>query len=125
MNGTKLLVDTNILLYYLNGDKTLEKILDKKQLYVSVISELELLSFSKITEAETQLIKSLLSDCTIIELNEKIKLNTIEIRKKFKTKLPDSIIIASSLYLDIPIITADVGFKKVDKINLLFYEFHK
>jgi len=29
---------------------------------------------------------------------------------------------ASSIYLDIPLITADIGFKKVNELNLVFYD---
>ena len=37
-------------------------------------------------------------------------------------KLPDSIIVASALYLDIPIISADQGIKKVKEVTLIYYE---
>lgn len=43
MNGNKLFLDTNVILYLLGGDETLAIFLDKKQLYISVITELELL----------------------------------------------------------------------------------
>ena len=49
MNGNKLFIDTNIILYLLNGDITLAEILNNKQIYISVITELELFSFRNIT----------------------------------------------------------------------------
>jgi len=48
MSGNKLFLDTNIILYLLAGDTTLADLLDEKQLYVSVISEMELLSYIRI-----------------------------------------------------------------------------
>jgi hypothetical protein len=36
MNGSKLVLDTNIVLYLLSGDKTLADFLQDKQGYVSV-----------------------------------------------------------------------------------------
>jgi len=42
MNGNKLLLDTNIILYLLDGDNTLVNILEGKIPYVSFITELEL-----------------------------------------------------------------------------------
>ena len=47
MNGSKLFLDTNIILYLLNGDQTLAELLNGKQLYISVITELELLAYKK------------------------------------------------------------------------------
>lgn len=49
MNGNKLFLDTNIILYLLNGDLTLAELLNQKQLYISDITELELLAYKNIT----------------------------------------------------------------------------
>ena len=43
MNGDNILIDTNIALYLLNGDRVVAEILDGKNVYVSFITELELL----------------------------------------------------------------------------------
>lgn len=48
MNGTNFLADTNALIYLLNGNQCMSNYL-QKNLYVSVISEMELLSYSGIT----------------------------------------------------------------------------
>lgn len=42
MNGNNLLVDTNIVIYLLSGDKTIADLLDKKKIYISFITEIEL-----------------------------------------------------------------------------------
>jgi len=46
----------------------------------------------------------------------------IDLKRKHRLKLPDSIIIATAIYLDLPLITADQEFKKVDQLNLILYE---
>lgn len=122
MNGNKLFLDTNIILYLLNGDETLAELLNQKQLYISVITELELLAFKGITRKEEKVIKEFVSQCKVININNSIKQETIRIRKAYKTKLPDSIIIASALYLDLPLISSDVEFKKVEELVLIQYE---
>lgn len=38
MNGSKLFLDTNIILYLLDGDETLAELLNGKQLYISIIT---------------------------------------------------------------------------------------
>lgn len=122
MNGNKLFLDTNIILYLLNGDVTLAELLNNKQLYISIITELELLAFQGITKDEEDVINEFLSHCKSININNQIKEETIKIRKNYKTKIPDSIIIATALYLDLPLITSDVEFKKIDELSLIYYE---
>ena len=122
MNGNKLFVDTNIILYLLNGSKTLAELLNGKQFYISVITELELLAYKDITAQEGKVINDFISECKIISINNAIKQETINIRKKYSIKLPDSIIIATATYLDLPIITSDKGFKKVDELTLIYFE---
>ena len=123
MSGNKLFIDTNIVLYLLNGDQTLAELLHEKQLYISFITELELLAYQGITEGEQKIIEDFVNQCKVITLNNSIKKETIRVRKNYKTKLPDSIIIASALYLDLPLITSDVEFKKVDELTLIQYEY--
>jgi predicted nucleic acid-binding protein len=90
----------------------------QKTLAFSVISEMELLSYSGITETEENCIKSLLNDCEEISLTSEIKNKTIELRKKYKIKLPDAIVAASAIIKKIPLITADKGFKQITELDL-------
>lgn len=106
----------------LNGDETLAELLNNKQLYISIITELELLAYKGITKKEEQVIESFVSQCKTISINNEIKKETIKIRKVYNLKLPDSIIISTALYLDLPIITSDVEFKKVNELSLIHYE---
>ena len=45
MNGNSIVLDTNIILYLLNGDEQLSSILNGMELFVSVITEIELSSY--------------------------------------------------------------------------------
>ncbi|MEX0780283.1 MAG: type II toxin-antitoxin system VapC family toxin [Balneolales bacterium] len=121
MSGS-LLVDTNIILYFLDGDETLLPVLEENELFVSFITELELLSYTKLSKAETKKVEQFLMSCTILDITSRIKELTINLRKKTTLKLPDSIIIATSLYLDTPFITADTDFKQVEEADLILYE---
>jgi predicted nucleic acid-binding protein len=117
MNGINFLADTNALIYLLNGNSSMNPYL-QKTLAFSVISEMELLSYSGITETEENCIKSLLNDCEEISLTSEIKNKTIELRKKYKIKLPDAIVAASAIIKKIPLITADKGFKQIAELDL-------
>ena len=122
MSGNKIFLDTNVLLYLLAGDETVAELLNGKQFYISFITQLELLGYSRLDNKQEQIIYDLLSNCVILDINDDIKSRVIHLRKKWKLKLPDSIIIASSLYLNLPLITADEEFKKVEELNLILYE---
>ena len=122
MSGNKLFVDTNILIYLLNGDSDISKILDGKELVISVISELELKSFPNVTQTELAIIDSLVEECQVINLNQEIKKLAIEIRRTRKMKLPDAIVAASAYYSKLPIFTADKDFEKLEELDVIIYE---
>ncbi|WP_396158685.1 type II toxin-antitoxin system VapC family toxin [Flavobacterium sp.] len=123
MNGNKIVLDTNIVLYLLGGDKELFSILNGIHLFVSVITEIELLGFNGISESDRTKISSFLSNCTLIPLNNEIKEICIDLKQKSKSKTPDAIVAASALFLGIPLITADKGFEKIDNLDLFLYQF--
>ena len=122
MSGNSILLDTNIVLYFLGGDKALIPLLENKQLIVSFISELELLSYQDLKENEGLKIKQFLSECIILDINQLIKERTVELRRKYSLRLPDSIVIATALYLNVPIISADKELAKVRESDLVLYQ---
>lgn len=116
MSGNNFLLDTNAVLYYLAGNECMRPYI-KKDFSVSVITEMELLSFPKITNEEEKRIRFFLDRCEIIPLNLEIKDKTIELRRKYASKLPDSIIAATAMEKRLTLVSADVGFKKMGKIK--------
>jgi len=114
MSGNKYLLDTNAVLYILSGDATLADFLFEKELYLSIISEMELLSYKDLTDKDKQEIIAFLEGFIIINIDENIKLNTIEVKKSSSMKLPDSIIAATAISLRLPLITSDKHFKNVN-----------
>lgn len=122
MSGNKIFVDTNILLYFLKGDREVIEMLTGREIVISFITELELLAFPKISLNSEKIILGMLSNCTIIDIDKEIKTLCIELRKNFKLKLPDAIIAATSLKLNLPLITADQEFGKVDLLEVILYK---
>jgi predicted nucleic acid-binding protein len=122
MNGNSFLLDTNIVLYLLSGNKTITEILDGAQPYVSFITQLELLGYQGISQKDMKSLMKFLDECVIIDINDEIKKHTISIRKKHKIKLPDSIIAATSIFMELPLLTADKGFSKINSLNFALYE---
>ncbi len=125
MNGNSCLIDTNIVLYLLNGDETLSEFLLGKQLFLSVISEMELLSFPKITQREQKKIQAFMNDLNMIHLQEDIKKTAILLKRKYGIKLPDAIIAASSICMNVPLISSDKQFKQIDRLEFVLYNIEK
>ena len=102
MSGNKLFVDTNIVLYLLDGDTTLATLLEGKNLYLSFVSQLELLGYDGLKKKEEAIVRQFIEQCTVVDINGGIKELVISIRREHRIKLPDCIIMASSIYMDIP-----------------------
>lgn len=122
MNGNNLLLDTNIVLYLLNGEETLIPLLEEKNLFLSFITQLELLGNRNLNADDILKIKQFVSECTVIDITQGIKDFAILIRKQYNVKLPDCIIMATSLWLNMPLITADQDFKKIDIADLIYFK---
>jgi len=106
----------------LNGEETLIPLLEEKNLFLSFITQLELLSAKNIKQEDISKIKQFISECTVIDITQGIKDLTIITRQNYSVKLPDCIIAATSLWLNMPLITADSDFKKIDTIDLIYFE---
>ena len=91
--------------------------------WVSVISELELFGKKGLSDFEIDEISYLLDSCFISEINPQIKQITKNLMQKVSVKLPDAIIAATSIYLDLPLLTADVEFEKINGLKLILLEF--
>jgi predicted nucleic acid-binding protein len=109
MNG-KIIPDSNIIIGFLDnreGFPDLNNLPPDITVHISVITELELLSFSKLDSAAESVILRFLSDLTIVPLTDAIKQKTIAFRRATNCKLPDSIIAATAIVLGAPLITRD------------------
>jgi len=109
-------LDTNILLYWL-GDR-LENTLPKGSYLVSVISEIELLSYAGLDLDAEQQIRGFLSKLVIVGLREDVKEYTIALRKKYRLKLPDAAIAATALAMGAILLTNDEAFLKLTEISV-------
>ena len=113
MSGDSIVADTSLIINLFNGVAEVQELITGRSLFISIITEIEVLSFPNITTADKTLLKEFLSECYIIDIEPAIKDITIEIRSKYKVKLPDAIIAATAMYFDLPLFTMDKGFNKI------------
>lgn len=121
MNGNRFLLDTNIIIYILNGDEIIAGYLSKKILHTSIICEIELFGSKSLLPKEEKQIKNFLQEFIITTIDQSIKELAILFRKKYSLKIPDSIVAATAVSLDIPLVTADKQFKQVNELQIDFY----
>lgn len=116
------IADTNFLIYLHEGNEIISPFLEYN-IGVSFISEIELLGFKKLRNEEETALRKLLEDCFVFGWNRNFKETAIELSKKYSLKIPDSIIIATSIVFNIPLISADKEFSKVKELDLILLEF--
>ena len=125
MSGTatlinnKLLLDTNIIIYYFNGiitDTRIDKIL-KENFNISIITKIEFLSWQKLREDKKLKKEALtfISHANVYELTNEIANKVIDIRQQYRVKTPDAIIGGTALIHGFDIVTNNVDdFKNLD-----------
>jgi predicted nucleic acid-binding protein len=124
MEQPQYLIDTNVVIDYLgqkiplSGMDFMNNIIDNIP-NVSVITKIEVLGFNA-PEEHYQLLTDFMNDATVIELTNKVVDATIEIRKNYKTKLPDAVIAATALVYDLTIISRNVSdFKNIQNLKVI------
>jgi len=110
-----ILLDTNVVLYFLGG--RLSKPLPSGKYLVSVITEIELLSYPSLTLEEEVQIRDFLTKITVVGLENNIKELSIAFRKQYKLRLPDAIISASAKSLNATLLTNDIRLTNLTEIN--------
>jgi len=110
----KAVLDTNAILYLLGG--RLAQPLPTGQYFISVISEMELLSYRLLEESSQFQIEGFLSDITIIGLVESVKKQAILLRRHHQLKLPDAIVAATALSLGATLITNDAQLRRLPNL---------
>jgi hypothetical protein len=107
----KRVLDTNAILYLLGGK--LAQPLTPALYFVSVISEMELLSYPSLDDAASAQIRRFLSEVTVVELTEEIRELAIGLRRQHTLKLPDAIVAATALSLQAQLVTNDTKLLRV------------
>lgn len=113
MSGGRVVIDTNIVLYLLGGDRILTAMLNGQNLVISQITRMELLSFPDISKAELARVEVFLETWPVEIIHPQIELLAIALCRKHHIKLPDSIIAATAQHLDLPLMTADKRLEKL------------
>lgn len=112
----KRVLDTNAVLYLLAGRLT--EPLPDAVYCISVITEIELLSYPALTQEDEANINAFLQDVRIIDLQADIKQSAIHFRRKYRLKLPDALIVATTYCLGAALLSNDIQLTKVSELSV-------
>ena len=77
------------------------------------------MGWPQITIDETNTIKNFISDCYYYDYSQAIKSIAIKLRKNYKLKLGDALIVATALEFDLTLISADKALAKVKELQII------
>ncbi len=117
MNGIDFLADTNFLIYLLEGRPEAALFADYS-FAVSFVTEIELLGRVGLPEVDANFIRNLLDNCVIIDLLPIVKEKAIKLKQSRKIKLPDALIAATAQHFNLTLLTADIGFRNIPKLDI-------
>jgi predicted nucleic acid-binding protein len=116
------LIDTNVIIDYV-GEILPNEALDlidsiiNGHFFISVINQIELLGFSGITQMEELKFQEFIDASLTISLTHEVIDKTIQIRKKYRIKLPDAIIAAIALVHGLTLLTRNTkDFERIEEI---------
>lgn len=110
----KYVLDTNIVLYFLGGQ--LAEPLPLGDCFISIISQIELLSYPQLSSKDEKQIYAFLNEIEIVDLTNPVRDICIDLRKKKLLKLPDAIIAATALSIDAKLLTNDQAFDRIPNL---------
>jgi tRNA(fMet)-specific endonuclease VapC len=123
MNGNRYVLDTNAIVSLLQGSSQLIQLLQYADwIGVSVISQIEFLAFSGLSQEDRQLFEQFLQRVELISLvasDTVLIKKIIEIRQQYRLKLPDAVIAAMTIQNSASLVTADLEFTKVTILTVV------
>ena len=124
MEQPQYLIDTNAVIDYL-GNKLPTSSMDFMNTVVdagpnvSVVTKIEVLGFNTINEHH-KILTNFMNDATVLDLSDNVVEVCIDIRKKYKTKLPNAIIAATALVYDLVILSRNISdFKNINGLKVV------
>ncbi len=115
--GKGYLIDTNAVIDYLENKlpDNASSFIDDLLIQISVVSRIELLAWPNISKEQLTLLNGFINASDILLLSEAVILKTIELKKKYRIKLPDAIIAATAIVNDLNLLTRNISdFEKID-----------
>jgi predicted nucleic acid-binding protein len=118
------LIDNNVISSYFSelfSEKGMDFIADiiDQVPNISVITEIEALSWINPTAGKEKIIQEFINDANILSLTPAIVKQCVLIRRSKKIKTPDAIIVATAVIHNLSIITSDSDFNNIFGLSVV------
>lgn len=114
MSGTRYLLDTNFVIYYLNGAsfavdfyRRVRNNSRQDMFSISVMTRLELFSSSAMRKDEEEIVAAFVNNIYVHPLAFEVEQYAVAFRRATRSKTPDAIIAASAIDLNATLVTCD------------------
>lgn len=116
-----MLLDSNIIIYAALGESdVLLEFVRKNSPFISAVSRVEVLGFHKITADEIAICNKLFAATTILPVSDEVLDEAIRLRQQRKITLGDSVIAATAIVNDLPLVTRNTkDFKWISNLELI------
>lgn len=123
MSGERYLLDTNAVVALLRGEAPIVARLKAAEwVGVSVITQIEFLAFTGLSDADRSLFAEFLRRVHIVSLTgdaTELINQIVRVRQAYRLKLPDAIIAASALTMCATLLTADQQLQAVPQLKVV------
>ncbi len=118
-----MILDSNILIGYLNGDARIIATLQTWResgtvLFISATSAIEVLSLSSLTSNDVAGIEKFLDDFIVIPVDMRLIGIAGHLRRAFRVSVPDAAIVATAITNHLPLVTRDKKLRAIPGIML-------
>ncbi len=121
MSGERYLLDTNAIIALLRGNNPLLKRLkDAEWVGISILSQIEFLAFPDLSHADKLYFSQFLERVDVVGLDRtqtELINRIIRVRQQQQLKLPDAIIVATTLQYSAALITEDQQLRSVPDLT--------
>ena len=118
-----MMLDSNIVIGYLNGDETIRTALHAWRekgtvFFISHVSVVEALSYPSLTQDQISRIEDFLGEFIILPIDMDVARRAGLLRRTCKLSLPDSMIVATAIANHLPLVTRDKKLRAITGIIL-------
>ena len=108
-------LDTNAVIYLQQG--RLAEPLPLGDYFLSVISEIELLSFPSLTPEQLQTLRALVDDVTVVPIDPGVRDAAVMLRRTHRLRVPDAIVAGTAVARDAELLTNDLKLQTVPELR--------
>jgi len=113
--GLNFVLDTNAVIYLQQG--VLADPLPVGRYFVSVITEIELLSFPTLTFEQLEPLRALIDDLTVVPINPGVKDAAVKLRRAHRLRVPDAIVAGTAVALDAELLSNDAKLQTLPELR--------